>query len=99
MLRSDSSAIGIAEFDYQISGVVASSAVVVLTSMIALDSITGVVYGRGDYVATTGPLSQIQQPATLTAEREVRIGPLDPLLARGALHFDGTFARHNAFWA
>src|SRR5207302_1706501 len=55
----------------------------------------GVFYRRGNHVLSAGPFAQIDGAASLTAEREVRVGTLDRLLANRAAQFDGAFCHDS----
>jgi hypothetical protein len=50
----------------------------------------------GHHVFPAGPLSEIQEAATLTAEREVVLRVLDRPLASGTFHFELAFAGHSS---
>jgi hypothetical protein len=46
-------------------------------------------------VLTAGPFTQINQPATFAAEREILSRALHRLFAGGALHLDFSLADHR----
>src|SRR5438105_4957791 len=50
---------------------------------------------RRDHIRATGPLSQIDDPATLAAERELRVRTLHRLLADGTTKSDGALTGHR----
>jgi len=50
---------------------------------------------RGDDVRTTRPLAEVDQTASVAAERELGVSGLHRLLADRAPEFDGALARHS----
>jgi len=54
-----------------------------------------VFHGRSDNVFAARPFAKIDEPATFAAEREVRDGAFNRLLAGRAFQFDLVFARHG----
>ena len=57
----------------------------------------GIVHRSGDHIASTRPLAEIDQPATLATERELRIGAQDDLAAIGTSQRNCVFLGHM-FW-
>lgn len=52
--------------------------------------------GAGNYIASAGPFPEIDQPATLAAEREVGVIPQDKLAAGGTTKAEDFFPRHDS---
>jgi hypothetical protein len=62
--------------------------------MAVFQQVAGVLYRRGDHVLARGPFSEIDQPATFAAEREVLRTDHDGLLANGTLQLNVAFPCH-----
>ena len=58
--------------------------------------LVSILQGFRDDILPARPLSKINQPATLAAEREVGPGASDRLLADGTLQLNLLFAGHNS---
>jgi hypothetical protein len=55
-----------------------------------------VVYGRRDYIASTGPFAEIDGAAAVAAEGKLRVRALHSLLADWAVELEGALARHGS---
>jgi hypothetical protein len=79
-------------FFFVVAGVVTGRALELLLIQIFQD--LRVENGAGDAVCPAGPLSQVDQPASIAAERELLVGPGDRFATRGATQGFGR-ARHK----
>lgn len=52
--------------------------------------------GTGDHVTSTRPLAEVDQPAPIAAEREVRLIAQHELAARWTTQADDLFLRHDS---